>query len=912
MKLRNKIYRLLAFSIVFLVISIGVVSAQQRQQLTPGDYSLWEKSSSINGGEVSQDGKWIYYSIKTETVDSAFVRNNNTGRVYHIAVAAGSHNYQPLFEQGISSFSSNSRWFAIQDADTVRVLNLKSGQWKNFKGSKFDFIAQTNHLLIIQDDSLSSLISIHDLKTGDVVRYAGITSHQVNTDGSRIVIASEAEGAAEVRVVDLKSKISSRVIVSATQSFFNAFKWNKTGDVIAFIQRPKQAKSNIATHKIYICNVREEKVATHSFTPADSINIDNQKRGAISRLYLSDDGKHLFFDVRETKYSDEITQANDKAPKPVQIWGAAALTLPPDEQNYNAVVWYVWQADGPFEGLTNEQYPFAFLSGDQKNVMLYHKRGYLPQYKYVNSYADIFLKDRRTNKTKLLLEKVKDQPYEFMASPTGRYIGYFKKNSWWVYDFAKDTHTCITENMNIDWSSDKSTSTGTLPPYGSPGWLKNDQFMVVFDKYDIWLISPDGRDRQRITNGEKDNTTYRIIEDRLPPQGPGGGNQWFASRSYDGERGLFITSLNYNLIENGWWWWTTRNGLSKIITKQKKIDYLSKPAIGKPLVYTEQDFDLSPRLVLRHPSGKEEILYQTNPQQQNYYWGRSEVIRYKTIDGKDLTGALFFPANYDSSKKYPMVVEIYETRAKEAHYYVEPSESKDKSNYTINPTVYTTQGYFVLLPDISYRLNEPGISATRCVTAAVQAALDKGSIDKTKMGLTGYSFGGYETTFIITQTDMFAAVIAGGGITDLPDFYLGISSFGTNFTRVEEDQFRMNVPFYSEAFSRNSPMHNIDKIKTPILLYTGEGDTNVDWTQSRRFQTAMWRLGKPSAMLVYPGENHGLVGETTQLDLSKRMLDWFNYYLKGQEPAQWIKDNMGSHSVQSQTMDVKPGQTDAK
>ena len=354
--------------------------------------------------------------------------------------------------------------------------------------------------------------------------------------------------------------------------------------------------------------------------------------------------------------------------------------------------------------------------------------------------------------------------------------------------------------------------------------------------------------------------------------------------------------MDYDVIENGWWWWTNSKGLTRIITKEKKMDYLSKPARGKPLLFREEDFNLSPRLVLLHPSGREEILYQTNPQQQNYHWGNSTVFRYKTIDGRDLSAALLFPANYDSTKKYPMVVEIYERRSSEAHDYIEPSLSTDKSNYLINPTVYTSEGYFVLFPDITYRVNEPGISATRCVTAAVQTAIDKYGVDKSRIGLTGHSFGGYETSFIISQTDMFATAIASAGITDLPDFYLGISSFGTNFTRVEEDQFRMQVPFYSEAFSRNSPMHNIDKIKTPLLLCTGDEDSNVDWTQSRRLQTALWRLGKKSTMLVYPGENHVLVKEENQKDLAKRMKEWFDYYLKDEEPAAWIKTNMGIFS----------------
>jgi dipeptidyl aminopeptidase/acylaminoacyl peptidase len=882
---------ILVHALLFLPVLAG---AQQKQKLTPKDYDLWDKSARINGAEVSEDGKWTCYLIKTEKVDSAFVRNINTGLQYSFSVPTGAVNYRPLFQEGISNFSTNSNWFAIADADTVRVLNLKSGKIKNFRGSNFNFIPNTDRLLVAGKNASMSLLEVYDLRSGDVHRFEKIVSYQLNKDVSRVAIVTEKEGSSQVHVLDLSGKITSRLITSEPHANFNGFIWNNSGNVVAFIGRPKQAQYNTAEHTLYLCNLSNGNSGLSSFKPATWISDSFQKKGTLSSLYLLADGKQLYFEVRETRYpKGGLAIGGDVSPKPVQIWGATALDYPPKEKMYNASYWYAWHSQGFLESLTNKDYPYAIVTPDQKNVMVYNSVSYLPQYKYVNTYVDIYLKNRQNDSVMLLLQKVKDNPSECMISPTGRYIAYFKQNNWWIYDFVRDSHTCLTTNMNIDWSSDKKNSTGILPPYGSPGWVENDQALIVFNRYDIWLLSPDGQTKKRITNGQPHNTTFRINENYPPPSGPGGSHSWFASRSYDSKKGLFITSQDYDNIENGWWWWTSDKGLEKIITKERKIDYLSKPVKGKPLVYTEQDFDLSPRLVLRHPSGKEELLYQTNPQQQNYYWGRSQVIRYRTIDGKDLSGALFFPANYDSTKKYPMVVEIYETRAKEVHFYVEPSESKNKSNYIINPTAYTADGYFVLLPDISYRLNEPGISAVRCITAAVQAAINKYAVDKNKIGLTGFSFGGYETSFTISQTNMFATAIAGGGITDVPDFYLGISSFGTNLTRVEEDQFRMNVPFYSETFIRNSPIHNIDKINTPLLLYTGHGDTNVDWTQSRRFQLALWRLGKKSTMLVYPGENHDIQQEIHQLDLGRKMKNWFDYYLKGDPPAEWIKLNMG-------------------
>ena len=533
---------LIAFFLTGGSVIVSVVGiSQEKRMLTPKDYILWETASKIktNLAQVSIDGQWVVYSIKTTNGDSLFVRNIRSQTVFTFCSARVTPGYSHHLEYGSGNFSPNSNWFAVMDADSVRILHLKSGKKSSIRGTGFDFINQTDRIVIVRKETSSASILVHDLKSGQSHIYAGITSHQLNDDVSRIAVATDSASTSLAHVIELIGTVRSRIMARGSLTVFNGFKWNKAGDVIAFIERPKQEESNTAAHKIYLCDLKTEKTSISSFTPAASIIREDQKKGRLQHLQVSDDGKQLFFDIQETKYpeSDGDT-VKSTVSKPVQIWGAAALTIPPEDQKYNATYWYAWHTDGYLENLTNEDYPRAFVSGDQQNVMLYHKRGYLPQHNHVNSYADIYLKERRTGNSRLLVAKVKDQPDEFMTSPTGRFIGYFKQNHWWVYDFEKDTHACITQNMNIDWSSDKRTSTGTLPPYGSPGWLKNDQAFIIYDKYDIWVISPDGRTKRQITSGQQDNITFRIMKKTYPLQGPGGGNQWFSSRSYDSEEGL--------------------------------------------------------------------------------------------------------------------------------------------------------------------------------------------------------------------------------------------------------------------------------------------------------------------------------------------------------------------------------------
>lgn len=889
--MRNKSKCLWSLLIACCVLSLPSI-AQKKKMLTADEYDVWNQSSKIISGQISKNNQWVYYQIRNSKGDSAYVRNIKTGRQYGFQVATAGFDYARMGAKGNWNFSSNSHWFAIKKKDSVTILNLNDGKVRVIPGTDFEFVQQAERIMIIQKGVSKSSLILHDLMTAKSQAFDSVKTFSFNPDVSRAALYIDSAGIGKVKVLDVSGKIQTYFPAKESKGIFENFIWNKSGNALAFIELANAKRGKSVTDQMYVCHFLKDQMEVKSIVPASQISQNERKKGNVLGLSFSDDGRQLFFNLLiDVPTNVESTAQLKNEVQPVEIWGASALSLPIKKKSSKASFWYVWNMEGGLENMTSEDFPFSFVSGDFKNIMVYNTQDYLPKHLYVNSFIDVYLKQRKTGELKLLFPKVKDQPWELMCSPGGKYISYYKQNHWWVYDFEKETHTCVTENMNIDWSNDSRGSTGTLPPYGIAGWMANDAAMILFDKYDIWLISPDGKNKKRITNGENENLTFRI--ESKWTSGPGGGNQWFRSSSIKEDEGLFITSVDYDNQENGWWFWTPAGGLKPVVSKEKKLNLLTQPEPGKPLLFTEEDFDMAPRLVLRQPSGKEEILYQTFPYLEDYYWGKSKIIRYKTSDGMDLSGALIFPANYDSTKKYPMVVEIYEKKSKEVFSFVKPSKSVQKSNGIINPADYTLNGYFVLLPDISYRLNEPGISATRCVTAAVQKSIELYGIDKNKVGLIGHSFGGYETAFISTQTQMFATTVVGAGITDLPDFYLGYSDYGTNLTRVEEDQFRMNVPFYTEAFNRNSPMHHIDKIDIPILIYTGKDDSNVDWTQSRRFFTALWRLGKKSTMLVYPGENHVVRHEKNELDLGVRLRDWFDYYLKDAKPAQWIKESMG-------------------
>jgi len=297
-------------------------------------------------------------------------------------------------------------------------------------------------------------------------------------------------------------------------------------------------------------------------------------------------------------------------------------------------------------------------------------------------------------------------------------------------------------------------------------------------------------------------------------------------------------------------------------------------------------------MIKNQSNDSSKLLVQSNPQQEEFYWGKAKLIHYKNTKGDSLSGILYYPAQYNSQKKYPMIVYIYEKLSNDFYKYIAPSQLEDRG---FNITTFTTQGYFVLLPDISYQIGKPGLSAADCVVSATKEIIHKEMILPNRVGLIGHSFGGYETNFIITQTDLYAAAVSGSGASDLTNFYLTVGATGrSNMWRFENQQWRMGKSLFDdrEGYNSNSPIEHAENITTPLLSWTGESDKQMNWNQSAALYLALHRLNKEHIMLVYPKEGHTILKPVNQKDLSMRIHDWFDHKLKDLPPSTWIKDGL--------------------
>ena len=275
-------------------------------------------------------------------------------------------------------------------------------------------------------------------------------------------------------------------------------------------------------------------------------------------------------------------------------------------------------------------------------------------------------------------------------------------------------------------------------------------------------------------------------------------------------------------------------------------------------------------------------------QRAQFNWGTSELIGYKNLDGIPLKGMLIKPENFDPTKKYPMIVYIYERLSQGLHSFRNPTPGT-----SINPIFYASNGYLVFMPDIVYTIGYPGQSALKCVLPAVQAVVDKGFVDENAIGIQGHSWGGYQIAYMVTQTNRFKAAAPGAAVSNMTSAYSGIR-WGSGVPRqfqYERTQSRIGGSLweYPMRYLENSPVFRADRVQTPLLMINNDEDDAVPWYQGIEYYLALRRLNKEVYLFSYNGEKHGLRKRQNQKDYTRRLQEFFDHFLKGAPAPEWME-----------------------
>ena len=451
-------------------------------------------------------------------------------------------------------------------------------------------------------------------------------------------------------------------------------------------------------------------------------------------------------------------------------------------------------------------------------------------------------------------------------------------STWFTYNISSKKITNLTKGKVF---YNELNDIPALPNgYGLAGWTENDGAILIYDRYDIWSFNPDTGAKNRLTKGRENNMRYRYV--RLDNE----------ERMLKADGKWLLTTFDENTKHSGYAELNGKNGkVSQILSGAYRYNTPRKAQNGDGVLFTKQSFGEFPNLrYVKDLSFKNEVIISNaNPQQKNYNWGTSELVNWTSLDGIELTGMLIKPENFDPNKKYPMIVNFYERSSDGVFNHRAPSPGRS----TINYSFYTSRGYVIFNPDVQYREGYPGESAYNCVIPGVTSLIEKGFIDKDNIGVQGHSWGGYQIAYLVTKTDIFKAAEAGAPVPNMISAYGGIR-WWTGLSRqfqYEHTQSRIGgTPWeYPQRYIENSPIFNIDKINTPLLVMHNDADGHVPWYQGIEFFVSLRRLGKPSWFLNYNGEPHWPLKLQNRKDFNIRMAQFFDHYLKGESMPKWMK-----------------------
>ena len=493
---------------------------------------------------------------------------------------------------------------------------------------------------------------------------------------------------------------------------------------------------------------------------------------------------------------------------------------------------------------------------------------------------DLYAIDVATGKRTQIASRV---PFRASLSPAGGYILWFGENGhWYSYSTATKRSADITGSIaGVRFDQETWDTPSTADAWGIAGWTEGEKSVLVYDRYDVWEVDPSGRNPARVLTdsvGQREQIIFRLAEADT------------AERFLTADRPLLLEAVDDSTKASGYW--SDRLGAvqppKRLIMEARRLADLQKAPDADVYLFTRSTFREFPDLWLTDASFRTPTrISEANPQQSEYRWGTAQLVHWLSDDGVPLAGILYKPDDFDPNKKYPMLVYFYEQLSDNLHDYVPPA-----GRNVINPTVYVSNDYLVFEPDIHYEIGYPGESAVKSVVPGVQMLIDSGFVDRHAVGLQGQSWGGYQVAYIITQTSMFRAAMAGAPVANMTSAYGGIrwaSGLARAF-QYEHTQSRIGGSIWEQPlrYLRNSPLFWADRIRTPLFIMHNDGDGAVPWYQGVELFVALRRLGKEVYLIDYNDEAHNPTKRANQLDIAMRMRQFFDHHLKGAPAPDWM------------------------
>lgn len=890
-----------------LALLVSVVSFAQTKSLTKDDYGKFQR---MGFPSLAKDGNWLAFQLSTTLYDdSVYFKNSATGKEY--AYGKGmSPEVAPLGNWGAYittvSYSEKEK---LNDAKKplprgVMLVNLANGTTSEIKDAfNFRFSDNGQYVVIELDPSKektpNKVLLVKNLTTGDTRTIGNVKEYSLNKNGDFLayILGGENKYANAVELYDLRNS-SVKVINSDTLSY-SKLTWSNNGESFAFYKELKDtlydSKEKAAT--VYFYSGIYKTPSLKKYTAA-SIK-EGFRILPTSNILISEDQQIVYFGIKEwTKKPEKTPAVKDSTAKDSTVKKTAVAKK---ENVPDLDIWHWKDKDiQPYQKLmqsriSNATYLASWIPAQQKafqltqnvsdNYLMSEERNavavsnyYIYKPAMVEDYADVSYVNPLTGAKFEVGKKIDLSRRGMQMTRNGKYLMYFKDKHWWSVNTQTQKHTNITEKFTEPVWNVRDDHPGPLFPAGNSLFSKDEESVLIYTEYDIYQVRLDGKSHTKLTKGSDDGIIYRVY------------SQFSDKAYYDPALPLYISKSGDLTKDIGIV--AYQNGkMEELFYGAEATNLIIKAKDANTFVMFKENNNNPTALFAGNSLKNMKNVFQTNKFAYEYKKSKVELINFTNKNGKKLQGLLHYPNDYTEGKQYPMVVYIYEKLSNALNGYVMPSPTS-----AYNTANFTNEGYFVFMPDIVYDINDPGISAVNCVVPAVEEVLKKGIINKDQLGLMGHSWGAYQTSFIVTQTDLFKAGVAGAPLTNMISMSLSIYwNSGVPDQKIfETSQGRFDGPWYDrmEEHMRNSPIYAAKNLNTPLLVAFGDKDGAVDWHQGIELYGTLRRMQKPHVLLVYANENHGLAKRENRIDYMNKQMEWFNYYLLKKGDPAWIKEGM--------------------
>jgi dipeptidyl aminopeptidase/acylaminoacyl peptidase len=934
---------------LFFVLLSGAVFAQKK----PLDHSVYDAWQSVGSKQLSNNGLWANFIINVQEGDGNLYFQETAPTNRKLKVDRGTNaSFSPdskFAALAIKPLFKDVRMAKIKKKkpdemtkDTLAIVNLTSlsvtkiPRIKSFtfpeKGVAIiayqfekpldtskkarptsatpekndgDFFADEPAAGSAASKEGTDLI-VKNLITGIEKTYKYVTDYAFSKNGKLLAFAcsgSKKDASAKPGVFLLNTEKWILKNLVKEKGNFKGFVFDEDGDHLAFLGETDPEKKEIKDYNIYYNSLTLDTA---------QILVDNEIAGmpaklvvsADGRLNFSKDGTRLFFGIAPVKLPKDTTLVDFENAK-VDIWGykddylqtVQLKNVEREQRRSYLTVIDIFSADPKIVPLTDVKLPEASLlnEGDAPYVLASTDFGNRIASQWTGgTKRDYYLVDVKNGNRKKIIEGLNGN---VMPSPSGQYILYFNRenSNWYIYQVATGKITWLNNGMSVKFADEENDVPDFAGSYGVAGWTEDDKSVLIYDRYDIWAFSPDGKSTPKnvtIGFGRSNNFTLRVErvsigEERLTGRfGRGNGDDKYFKKN----EVLLLDAFNNTTKENGFFRKAINDNKlpEQILMEKAKFSSVIKADGAEMYIYDKGSYINSPDVYLTKDFKTSTKISNTNPQQANYNWGTSELVKWTTPKGYKSEGILYKPENFDPSKKYPMIVYFYEKLSEGLYSYQAPAPTPSR----LNIPYFVSNGYLVFTPDISYETGHPGKSAEEFINSGVEYLKKNVWVDGTKIGIQGQSWGGYQVAHLITATNMYAAAWAGAPVVNMTSAYGGIrweSGMNRQF-QYEKTQSRIGATLWEkpELYIENSPLFNFPKVNTPVVVMANDADGAVPWYQGIEMFTGLRRLGKPVWLLNYNNEAHNLVQRQNRKDIQIREQQFFDHYLKGARAPAWM------------------------